>query len=237
MKKVFVKTQNVKDFITLTGSLQNKPEGISRMALVYGEPGLGKSRTALWWAIQNDAVYLRSSNMMTGRWFLKDLAEELGEYPNYWTADVFRQCENSLLKNPRTLIIDEIDYLLGDKNSIETIRDLHDKTNAPIILVGMPMSEKRLVKYRPLYDRLSEIIRFNSFTYSDIKEIINQLSEIPFNTESIEMVHKQSCRFRQITRIISKCEIIAKNNQISEITENILMEIVKNDKRENIKAG
>jgi len=40
MKKVFVKTQNVKNFITLINSLQHKPDGVSRMALVYGEPGL-----------------------------------------------------------------------------------------------------------------------------------------------------------------------------------------------------
>jgi hypothetical protein len=40
MKKVFVKTQNVKAFITLINSLNTKPEGVSRMALVYGEPGL-----------------------------------------------------------------------------------------------------------------------------------------------------------------------------------------------------
>ena len=81
MKKIFVRTQNVKNFISLINSLQNKPEGIPRMALVYGEPGLGKSRTALWLAAQNDAVYIRSSNLMSGRWFLEELVGELGEIP------------------------------------------------------------------------------------------------------------------------------------------------------------
>ena len=227
MHKVFVRTQNVKNFVSLLDSLQNKPEGVSKMALVYGEPGLGKSKTALWWAIQNNAVYLRSSNMMTGRWFLRDLAEELGEYPNYWTSDIFKQCENALLKYPRILIIDEIDHLLGDKNSIETIRDLHDKTNTPMILIGMSMAEKRLIKYRPLYDRLSEIIRFNPFNLNDIKEIIHQLSEIPFNDEAIDLVYKRSNRFRQIVRIISKCEVVAKNNNISEINVNAPREDIK----------
>ena len=36
------------------------------MGLVYGEPGLGKSRAVLWWAMQNDAVFIRSANLMTG---------------------------------------------------------------------------------------------------------------------------------------------------------------------------
>ena len=47
MNKTFVKTQNVRNFIGLIENLQNKPMNIPKMALVYGEPGLGKSQTAL----------------------------------------------------------------------------------------------------------------------------------------------------------------------------------------------
>ena len=42
MKKVFVKTNNVKRFITMMNNLQNRAEGVPGMGLVYGEPGLGK---------------------------------------------------------------------------------------------------------------------------------------------------------------------------------------------------
>ena len=44
MKKIFVRTQNVKNFIGLVENLQNKPKNIPKMGLVYGEPGLGKSQ-------------------------------------------------------------------------------------------------------------------------------------------------------------------------------------------------
>lgn len=44
MIKTFVKTQNVRNFIGLIENLQNKPKNIPKMALVYGEPGLGKSQ-------------------------------------------------------------------------------------------------------------------------------------------------------------------------------------------------
>ena len=44
MKKVFVKTKNVKRFITMTNNLQNRAEGVPGMGLVYGEPGLGKTQ-------------------------------------------------------------------------------------------------------------------------------------------------------------------------------------------------
>lgn len=44
MKKKFVKTKNVKNFISLMNNLQNRPIGVPGMALVYGEPGLGKNK-------------------------------------------------------------------------------------------------------------------------------------------------------------------------------------------------
>lgn len=234
MRKVFVKTQNVKNFITLINSLQNKPEGVSRMALIYGEPGLGKSRTALWLAAQNDAIYIRSSNLMTGRWFLEELVEELGDMPRYWTSDLFKQCVNILAEKPQMIIIDEIDYLAGDKKSVETIRDIHDKTNVPVILVGMSMADKKLLRYRHLYDRLSEIIKFNSFSFEDVRDIVNQLCEIEVTDPAISLIHNQSNRFRQIVRIITKIETVAATNNIETVDENILKEIIKNESRQNI---
>lgn len=37
------------------------------MGLVYGEPSLGESQTALWLACIYDGIYLRATNLMTGR--------------------------------------------------------------------------------------------------------------------------------------------------------------------------
>lgn len=72
MKKIFVKTNNVKNFIGLVENLQNKPKNIPKMGLVYGEPGLGKSQTALWLARKYNGIYLRCSNIMTSRVLLDD---------------------------------------------------------------------------------------------------------------------------------------------------------------------
>ncbi len=235
MRKVFVKTQNVKNFIALINSLQTKPDGVSRMALVYGEPGLGKSRTALWLAAQHDAVYIRSTNLMTGRWFLEELVDELGEIPRYWTSDLFKQCINKLLERPQMIIIDEIDYLASDHKTIETIRDIHDKTNVPIIFVGMTLAQKKLQRYRHLYDRLSDIVEFKAFSVNDVSEIIGQLCEVEVTEPALNLIHGRANRFRQIVRIINRLEAVAKTNNIELIDENILKEILKNESRQDFK--
>jgi chromosomal replication initiation ATPase DnaA len=227
MKKTFVRTQNVKNFISLMNSIQNKPEGVPRMALVYGEPGLGKSRTALWWAVKNDAVYLRSSNMMSGRWFLEELIEELGESPLHKSSDIFNQVINQLNDCPRTIIVDEIDYLLADSKAIETLRDIYDRTNVPIILIGMGKANKKFSRFRHIYDRFSEILKFESFDFNEVSKIIEELSEVQMDESAVKLIFNQANRFRQIVSVISKAEKLSKSNSNLVITAEILQSAIK----------
>ena len=108
---------------------------------------------------------------MTGRWLLEEMVKELDEIPRFYTADIFRQCVNALKTNPQMIIVDEIDYLLKDFRTIETLRDLHDETGVPIILVGMQLAKHKLKKHTHLFDRISEFYNFTEFEYSDIKQI------------------------------------------------------------------
>lgn len=186
MNKIFVKTKNVKNFIGLIENLLAKPTNLPKMALIYGEPGLGKSQTALWLACQYDSVYIRCTNLMTGRWLLEELVKELDEIPRYLTSDHFNLCVKSLKASQKVVIIDEIDYLANDRKSIKTLRDIHDKTNCPMIFVGMGLAHKKLERHRHLYDRFSEIVKFETFSVVDVKEIVEKLSEIKFSAEVIE---------------------------------------------------
>ena len=58
MKRTFIKTKNVKRFIALMDELQTLPYNIPKIALVYGDYGLGKSQTIQWWVDKNNSVYV-----------------------------------------------------------------------------------------------------------------------------------------------------------------------------------
>lgn len=58
MKPIFVKTKNVKGFINLIHNLKNKPDNISKIGLVYGNAGLGKTKPAALSTDQYDAIYV-----------------------------------------------------------------------------------------------------------------------------------------------------------------------------------
>ena len=226
MNKIFVKTQNVKNFIGLVENLINKPKNIPKMGLVYGEPGLGKSQTALWLACKYNGIYLRASNLMTGRWLLEEMVKELDEIPRFLSSDNYNLVVKKLKQNPQIIFIDEIDYLMNNYKSIETLRDIHDETGCPIIFIGMGLAHRKLERYTHLYDRFSEVLKFETFGVNDLSQIINQLSEIPFTPDVIEYIHSKFNRFRQIVQLINQMENFAKDNNLTEITKEIMEQII-----------
>ncbi|MBR2430794.1 AAA family ATPase [bacterium] len=226
MNKIFVKTTNVKNFIGLVENLINKPKNIPKMGLVYGEPGLGKSQTALWLACKYNGIYLRASNLMTGRWLLEEMVKELDEIPRFLSSDNFNVVVKKLKQNPQIIFIDEIDYLMNNYKSIETLRDIHDETGCLIIFIGMGLVHRKLERYTHLYDRFSEVLKFETFGVNDLSQIIGQLSEVKFSPESIEYIHSKFNRFRQIVQLINQMETFSKDNNLTEINMEVISQIL-----------
>ena len=226
MNKTFVRTRNVRNFIGLVEALKSKPKNIPKMGLIYGEPGLGKSQTALWLACKYDGIYIRASNLMTSRWLVEEIVREMDELPRYLTSDNFNVVISKLIQKPKIIFVDEIDYLMNNYKSVETLRDIHDKTDCPIVFVGMGLALKKLERYKHLYDRFSEIVKFETFEIEDLSQIFSQLSEISFTPESIEYIHKKYNRFRQIVQLINQMEIFAKDNNLTEINLEVIQHIL-----------
>ena len=148
MKRAFIKTQNVKRFITLMEELKKLPPNIPKLAMVYGEHGLGKTHSVIWWATRNDAIYVRANNEINQNGLLKLIVEELGERPFFSMQDNFNLILKHLRIEPKIIIVDEVDYLFNYHNAIEILRDIQDNTGVPILLVGMGMLDKKLARLK-----------------------------------------------------------------------------------------
>lgn len=231
MNKTFIKTKNVVNFVSLMNELQNLPPNIPKIALVYGDYGLGKSETIKWWTFKNDCVYVRATQGMSARWLLSEIAEELN-VESYWHIDdTFHEIEQTLLQYRKTIIIDEVDYLI-EKKTIETLRDLHDRTGCPLVLVGMDQVDKKLSRFPHLIDRIYKKFRFENYGTNDIKKILSELSEISITNDGLEYLATRSNQFRQIVKLVNKVEKLAKTNQIKELNEQNLRGIL--NERQNI---
>ena len=222
MKRKFVVTQNVKRFVDLMDMLQNAPANLPKMALVYGDFGLGKSQTIMWWVTNNDAIYIRCNHKMSARWLLTEIVEELDEIPAYLTSLLFKQIEDKLRERPRVLVVDEVDFLLNNSSAIEIVRDLHDKIGIPVVLVGMSMAETKLKRHKHIYDRLLGVLKFETFNKNDVAKIVTEISEVDFEPDALELVCTKFNQFRQIVKFINKVENVATMNNLETITLPIL---------------
>lgn len=219
MKKAFVQTKSVTQFISIMKALTSRGEGVPGMALIYGEPGLGKSRTALWYANQDGAIFLRTKKLMTGRWLLEELVAELGEAPAWRTADLFRQATDILMTKSCIVMIDEVDYLTYDARVIETLRDLHDITGAPFVFIGMDQADKKLARYRHLYDRFTEILKFRPLDRDDVTKVASELTDVSLAPETIDWIQaKTGGKMRQVIIALHRAEKIARTKGLKTVT-------------------
>ena len=229
MKNSLIKTRNVKKFISLMDNLQKAPSNVSKMALVYGAFGLGKSQTIMWWVTNNDAIYVRCNHNISPRWLLSEIVKELDEVPCYTSQRLFEQIEEKLKYNPKILVVDEIDYLFSNKHTIETLRDIHDKLGIPVLLVGMELADKKLQKYGHINDRIFAKLKFEKLSKEDFKEIIKTLSEVEFSDNAIRYITNRNLQFRQIVKVITKAEQLANTNKLSEISEEIIKGVINEE--------
>lgn len=199
------------------------------MALVYGDFGLGKSQTIMWWVTNNDAIYVRCNHKMSARWLLTEIVEELDDVPTYLTSLLFKQIEDKLRERPKVLVVDEVDFLLNNSSAIEIVRDLHDKIGIPVVLVGMSLAETKLKRHKHIYDRLLGVLKFETFNKEDVAKIVTEISEVEFEPDALELVSAKFNQFRQIVKFLNKVENIAEMNNLKTITLTV-MEGILNEK-------
>jgi chromosomal replication initiation ATPase DnaA len=219
MKTNYVPTANVKALTAALNRIHTMDRKGNRMALVFGDPGLGKTEAAVQFQANNSAsIYLRAKALISPRWFLEDLVKELGEQPLYRASALFGQAKEQLDKNPRLVIVDEADYLLHDPRAMETLRDLHDLTPASICIIGMALMDRKLARFRHLFDRFAEVIKFSDLTLNDVKTIAAQNCEVRISDDAAAFIHRNTPRFRQVIAWLHKAEHLARTNSLKEIT-------------------
>ncbi len=219
MKDLFVTDlKNVQKFYSAIEKVNHKLTGVERMALVFSDPGFGKTRTALHYAANNGAVMIRTKKLMTGRWLLEEIVEELGAAPQWKSKDLFAQAVDLLGERRRTIILDEIDYLTSDSRIIETMRDLHDIAHCPMVFIGMGKADQKLKRFPHLYDRFVDVVKFEKLDQTDITQMCRELSEYRFEEEAVEKIATDSQgRIREIIKMIHRAEAAGRANKARSI--------------------
>lgn len=220
MKPVFCKdTANFKNFMAATGRVDGRGAPEAGWLLVLGEPGLGKSRTLAYYAVQQNAVLLRAKAAWSVNWMLGELAAELGETPARGTKHLLKQATDYFTINGgRTLIVDEVDHAMHDLRVLESLRDISDLTEINVIIGGMRGVDHKLRRHPHIYSRIADVCRFEAASVADTRAMCDALCDAQVADDLVQEIHRQSGGFsREIVNAIAGVERLAKRNKLALI--------------------
>lgn len=220
MKNKFVETQNVTALVSTAHALRDRDAGVPGLGLIHGPRGLGKTRTAVWYAARFEAIYLRSKSLWNPSWFLEELALEMGVVPKKSKKDLFGDVQNALKERPRLTIIDEIN--LPPTICLECIRDLHDITDAPFLMIGHEGIIQRLKRLGPFWDRFLYVTEFKALALKDLQSFASACLDVPAEDEALEKVLSGTGgNFRKSIVALKGMENQARLNGLQSITADL----------------
>jgi DNA transposition AAA+ family ATPase len=218
MRHAVVQVKNVRNFAIQFESLESRDPGVPGIMLVHGETGAGKTTAVQWLAVQKKAVFVRALATWTPRSMLSRIAAELEGAELGSSSDMVDWIGRELTKTQRPVFIDEGDYLVGSKKLVETMRDLHDVSNVPFVVVGMSEFKKAIAKRPQLSGRVSQWIEFKTIDAEDVRAIITKLAEVTVADDLAMHMHaKTRGSFRGLIVAISRVEAFAKAKGLTSI--------------------
>jgi len=226
-KRGFVQTRNYTAMFELMSTLDDMAGNLERIALGYGNPGVGKTTALERIAKEFDGVLVRVLESWTPASAMTAVADALGVHTKGSTAEVVQRIIESLIENPRPIIVDEIDRaLVGGKIGIlESFRDLHDEAQVPLLLVGMGQCDARLQRHKHFYSRIVKKTYFTDTHKDDIEQFIN-LCGVGDGEKFEAIVIKEDLRaymktkfksIREIKVILKLLELWCETNDVYEV--------------------
>lgn len=223
MKKSFFPTNNYHNMIRAVEALKTRDASLPGLGLVYGRWGLGKSEAIDHYYGESNIYYVRALRTWGIRDLLRDgICEELKLHPEWRTVDCFKQVCKELRRRGEPLFIDEADYLFKSSAMLDVMRDLHDITRVPVILVGMEDICGRLQKFGQFWSRIlpAGIVEFKPLSPPEMIVIAREWCELDLSPEGAEIL----CRFtegdfRFIVGYLLELERACEVNKIKSISE------------------
>ncbi len=192
MKHRIVQVENVQRLVEASDALLARGLGMPGMGLVYGATGYGKTTAATWLVNRHRGVYVRALATSTPSSLLGGILHELGGRPGRSCAQMVEQAIQLLVESNRPLFIDEADYLIRSTRMVETLRDIHDLSTVPVIMIGMAGIERAIRERQQLTGRLAQWVQFGPASLADARLITEQLCEVMPDDRLIERLHRET---------------------------------------------
>lgn len=184
--------KNVERFDAAFAALISRPPGTPGMGLIHGSTGFGKTTTTMRRIVSSGAVYIRAMALWSPTVMCSTICRELGIQPSGQPAEMVDRIIERMSSTGKALFIDEADYLLWKKPLIECVRDLHDASNVPIVLIGMQGIEIKVQKYQQLSRRLAQSVKFQPLDSEDVATLVYTCCQAKFADDLIDYIQSET---------------------------------------------
>jgi DNA transposition AAA+ family ATPase len=210
---------NVRRLTDSVQELQDREPTTPGIAVIYGTTGYGKTTATKWLAIQLKAVFVRALATWTAGTMLKAIMQELGADPLNSSAEMVGWIARELSATGRSLFIDEADYLTSKKVLVETLRDIHDLSTQPLVLVGMAEFRKSVTHRAQLAGRVSQVVEFLPASFEDVNVLAKTLCDVDVDAELLAQLHQETHgSIRGLVVGLSRLETHAKRNGLKVVS-------------------
>lgn len=225
MKAVVAQVKNVKAFFVAGQALLDCSVHTPRIGVAFGLAGAGKTRTVSAWATRTQAVYIRAmAAWRTQGPMLQAICSELGVQRRSVNTETIKLIAEILARSeiPRPLLIDEADYLVKHTDLLDGLRDIHDISGTPIVLVGMQHFLERLMSLREqeqFVSRISQVVKFEPLDREDAGLLLDAIGEVKVAPDLVDRLHREAAgSARLLVVAMEQIERHARNKGLKEVT-------------------
>jgi DNA transposition AAA+ family ATPase len=149
------------------------------MMLVYGPAGYGKTTSCDHLLASYGGISVRSQAFWSASGMLEALCEALNIENTSRPYRTIRVISQHLNRNPQPVVIDEADHLFLKPQLLEGLRDIHDLTGNPIVLVGMAGIDRKIQRHQQLLRRITQFAELKPLDLEDLRSIAGVVCTTP----------------------------------------------------------
>jgi len=226
MRSVFIETENVSRFRKAVSLLEDMEKGQPGFMVAYGRAGRGKTFAAQNYFAEHGGIYIQVWQGWTQTAFLQQLCFEVnGTRPRSSNACKIRIVEE-LSKEKRTIFVDEADRL--HIHRLEDLRDIHEATGAPVVLIGEEELLGMVSSQRRLWSRVTQEVKFGPVSGTDIISFALEAADLVVEPDASALIKQRSGGdFRVVRNLIQDLEEMAKARETNTITVKMVRSLPK----------
>jgi DNA transposition AAA+ family ATPase len=165
------RTKNIGKVAGAYESLKTRAPRVPGMMLIHGVAGYGKTTSCDHLLKEHGGVSIRAQAFWSPSGMLDAICEALALDPMTRPYRTVRLISNHLKRNPQPLVIDEVDHLFPKPTLLEGLRDIHDLTENPVVLVGMSGADRKVQRHPQLQRRITQSVELSPLDLEDLRAI------------------------------------------------------------------